>query len=51
MVVNIVNKENESSDDVMKPVKMKIDKRKIFHADRLKAIESAIEYREQEEEA
>ena len=48
MIVNIVNKENESSDDD-EASDDENRRPKIFHTDRLKAIESAIENREQQE--
>ena len=44
MIVNIVNKENESTDDEASGVENR--QTKISHTDGLKAIEGAIEYRE-----
>ena len=51
IIVNIVNKENESSDDDDEASGDENRQTKIFHTDGLKAIESAIEYIEQAEEA
>ena len=50
MIVHIINKEDESSNDD-EDSDDKNRQTKIFHTDRLKAIESVIEYREQEEES
>ena len=45
MIVNIANKENESSN------KEENRQKKMSHTDGLNAIESAVEYREEQEEA